>query len=263
MGKTAMKLLEMKDEEFYEGMGVYFVALATDLGYGLMLQSVGRRIRDFFVNLDNLHDYLKFTFQRMKAPSFFIADETPDGMLMEYRSKRRGFQYYVQGQVKEISKNFALEIKKLEIELKKQEVVFDTVVNTFELKFENKGYEVMKQQQASRKDASMPVRASIIFEMFPFCILYNSNMEVTVLGIALRQIIPKIIGKPLSSWWELVKPLVEFKWEVILTRMNSMFELATQEEVDKLGKSGSTSSGGFSSDLNLLDEDVDKTLHIK
>ena len=67
MGKTAMKLLGLGDEEFYEGMGVYFVALATDLGYGLMLQSVGRRFRDFFVNLDNLHDYLKFTFQRMKA----------------------------------------------------------------------------------------------------------------------------------------------------------------------------------------------------
>merc|ERR1719348_982268 len=263
MGKTAMKLLGMKDEEFYEGMGVYFVALATELGYGLILSALGRNFRDFFVNLDNLHDYLKFTFQRMKAPSFFIAQEDNNGMTMEYRSKRRGFQYYVQGQVKELSKNFAQEIKKLEIELKKQEVVFDTVVNTFELKFENKGYEVMKQQQASRKDASMPVRAAIIFEMFPFCILYNSNMEVTVLGIALRQIIPKIIGKPLSSWWELVKPLVEFKWEVILTRMNSMFELATQEEVDKLGQSESASSGGFSSDLNLLDEDVDKTLHIK
>ena len=102
MGKTAMKLLEMKDEEFYEGMGIYFVTLATDLGYGLMLQSIGRRFRDFFINLDNLHDYLKFTFLRMKAPSFFIAEETPEGMLMEYRSKRRGFQYYVQGQVKEM-----------------------------------------------------------------------------------------------------------------------------------------------------------------
>jgi len=134
MGKTAMKLLEMKDEEFYEGMGIYFVTLATDLGYGLMLQSIGRRFRDFFINLDNLHDYLKFTFLRMKAPSFFIADETPDGMLMEYRSKRRGFQYYVQGQVKEISKNFALEIKKLEIVLKKQEVVRDTLVVRISLK---------------------------------------------------------------------------------------------------------------------------------
>ena len=154
MGKTAMKLLEMKDEEFYEGMGIYFVTLATDLGYGLMLQSIGRRFRDFFINLDNLHDYLKFTFLRMKAPSFFIADETPEGMLMEYRSKRRGFQYYVQGQVKEIrepclhmfriltiimqvkeiSKNFALEIKKLEIVLKKQEVVRDILVVKISLK---------------------------------------------------------------------------------------------------------------------------------
>merc|ERR1719412_855065 len=263
MGKTAMKLLEMKDEEFYEGMGVYFVALATDLGYGLMLQSIGRRFRDFFINLDNLHDYLKFTFQRMKAPSFFIADETPDGMLMEYRSKRRGFQYYVQGQVKEISKNFALEIKKLEIVLKKQEVVFDTVVNTFEMKFENEGFKQMMAAKEARKDASMPIRAATLFEMFPFCVLFNPEMNVTMLGVALRMIIPMIIGEGLSSWFELVKPLVEFKWDVINSRINSMFELATQEEVDKLGKSEGSSSREFSSELMLLDEDVDKTLHIK
>lgn len=264
MGKTAMKIIGIKEEEFYEGMGVYFIALATELGYGLILSCLGRRFRDFFVNLDNLHDYLKFTFQRMKAPSFFIASEDEGGMTMEYRSKRRGFQFYVQGQVKEISKNFAVEIKKLEIELKKQEVIFDTVVSTYEMKFENQGYLQMKAGEEARKDASMPIRAAVIFEMFPFCILYNANMEVTVLGIALRQIIPKIIGQSLSSWWELVKPLVEFKWEVILSRMNSMFELATQEEIDKLGKSGGgSSSGGFSSEMNLLDEDVDKTLHIK
>merc|ERR1711962_10763 len=263
MGKTAMKLLEMKDEEFYEGMGIYFVTLATDLGYGLMLQSIGRRFRDFFINLDNLHDYLKFTFLRMKAPSFFIADETPEGMLMEYRSKRRGFQYYVQGQVKEISKNFALEIKKLEIVLKKQEVVFDTVVNTFEMKFENLGFNEMIAAKEARKDASMPIRAATLFEMFPFCVLFNPEMNVTMLGVALRMIIPKIIGEGLSSWFELVKPLVEFKWDVINSRINSMFELATQEEVDKLGKSEGSSSREFSSELMLLDEDVDKTLHIK
>ena len=54
-------------------------------------------------------------------------------------------------------------------------------------------------------------------------------MNVTMLGIALRMIIPKIIGEGLSSWFELVKPLVEFKWDVINSRINSMFELATQE----------------------------------
>ena len=60
-----------------------------------------------------------------------------------------------------------------------------------------------------------------------------------------------------------MKPLVEFKWDVILTRMNSMFELATQEEVDKLGKSNATSSSSGFDTLNLLDDDVDKALHIK
>merc|ERR1712198_116600 len=96
-------------------------------------------------------------------------------------------------------------------------------------------------------------------------ILYNSNMEVTILGSALRQILSKNVGQGLGSFWELVKPLVEFKWEVILSRLNSMFELATQEEVDKLCKTGGgdSSSMGFDDDLNLLDEDIDKTLHIK
>merc|ERR1719447_353122 len=261
MGKTAMKLLGMGDEEFYEGMGVFFVALAQNLGYGMLLSSLGRCFRDFFVNLDNLHDYLKFTFPRMKAPSFFIAEEADTGMTMEYRSKRRGFQFYVQGQIKELSKNFAVEIKKLEIELKKQEVIFDTVVTYYELKFENQGYITKLENEAKRKVDAMPIKASIIFEMFPFCILYNSNMEVTILGSALRQILSKNVGQGLGSFWELVKPLVEFKWEVILSRLNSMFELATQEEVDKLCKTGGgdSSSMGFDDDLNLLNEVMKKS----
>ena len=41
-------------------------------------------------------------------------------------------------------------------------------------------------------------------------------MEVTILGVALRQILAQTIGMGLSSIWELVKPLVEFKWEVRL-----------------------------------------------
>merc|ERR1719245_1419777 len=265
MGKTAIKLLGITDEEFYEGMGVFVVTLAQDLGYGMLLSCLGRYFRDFFVNLDNLHDYLKFTFPRMKAPSFFIAEEAETGMTMEYRSKRRGFQFYVQGQIKELSKNFATEIKKLDIELKKQEVIFDTVVTYYELKFENQGYITKLENEAKRKVDAMPIKASIIFEVFPFCILYNKDMEVTILGSALRQILSKNVGQGLGSFWELVKPLVEFKWEVILSRLNSMFELATQEEVDKLCKTGGgdSSSMGFDDDLNLLDEDIDKTLHIK
>ena len=94
-----MKILSLKDEEFYEGMGKYFVQLATDAGYQHLIVNLGRGIRDFFMNLDNLHDYLKFTFPKMKAPSFFVESETDEQMILQYRTRRRGFHHYVQGQV--------------------------------------------------------------------------------------------------------------------------------------------------------------------
>ena len=75
----------MKDEEFYEGMGKYFVQLATDAGYRNLLLALGRGIRDFFLNLDNLHDYLKFTFTKMKAPSFFVETESESMIMLQYR----------------------------------------------------------------------------------------------------------------------------------------------------------------------------------
>ena len=54
------------------------------------------------------------------------------------------------------------------------QVVFDTVVTYYELTFENQGYVKKMEAQAKRKaDADQPIKASVIFEMFPFCILYN------------------------------------------------------------------------------------------
>lgn len=108
MGKVAMKVLSIKDEEFYEGMGKYFITIAQEAGYGNTLLALGRRIRDFFLNLDNLHDYLKFTFPKMKAPSFFIEFEDENGIHMQYRTRRKGFHYYVQGQVSEIDQKHSL-----------------------------------------------------------------------------------------------------------------------------------------------------------
>merc|ERR1719334_395800 len=269
MGKTAMKILSMKDEEFYEGMGKYFVTLAKDVGYERWLLQLGRRIRDFFLNLDNLHDYLKFTFPKMKAPSFFIESEDETHLMMQYRTRRRGFHYYVQGQVKEIAKMLFLNTgqldNKLDCKLKKQEIVFDTAVFHYELTYDNKGFIEYKKALESRKESSMPVRAGVFFEMFPFCLLFDKDMIIKNMGMALRFCIPSMVGRKVGEFWELMKPLVDFKYEVIETRMNSMFELATQDEIDKLRTGDGSKSGEESSESLELDdlEDIDKTLHIK
>lgn len=87
---------------------------------------------------------LQYTFPKMKAPSFFVDSETPDSLQLQYRTRRRGFHFYVQGQVKEIAKmifqNSGDMTNKLDAKLKKQEIVFDTAVFHFELTFDNKAY---------------------------------------------------------------------------------------------------------------------------
>ena len=61
---------------------------------------------------------------------------------------------------------------------------------------------------------------------------------------------------------ELIKPLIDFKYEVIETRMNSMFELATQDEIDKLkGGGGETETDKSSEELQL--DDLEVTIDLK
>ena len=86
-----MSILAIKDEEFYEGMGVYFVALTQSTGFSDVLKALGRNLRDMLLNLDNLHEYLRTTFPRIKPPSFFIEEESE---AREFRRKFGKIRYF-------------------------------------------------------------------------------------------------------------------------------------------------------------------------
>lgn len=100
--------LSITEKEFLEGMGVYFVSFVGKNGYDRLLSVLGRHMRDFLNGLDNLHEYLKFSYPRMKAPSFFCERETSTGLTLHYRSTRRGFLWYTIGQIKVIYRYFVV-----------------------------------------------------------------------------------------------------------------------------------------------------------
>lgn len=83
-------------------MGVFFIGFVSQYGYDRVLSVLGRHMRDFLNGLDNLHEYLKFSYPRMRAPSFICENETKQGLTLHYRSKRRGFVYYTMGQIREV-----------------------------------------------------------------------------------------------------------------------------------------------------------------
>ncbi len=65
-------------------------------------------MRDFLNGLDNLHEYMRYTYPRMRPPSFYVEKETAQGLTLHYRSRRRGFVHYVIGQITEVWENFIL-----------------------------------------------------------------------------------------------------------------------------------------------------------
>ena len=97
--------------------------------------------RDFLNGLDNLHEYLKFSYPRLRAPSYFVNTETPEvrplhllhhqGLMLHYRSKRRGFTTYTAGQLKAVATTYFK--TEMGIEVKESEIKFDTVHVSFQV----------------------------------------------------------------------------------------------------------------------------------
>ncbi|KAG5877845.1 hypothetical protein JTB14_007241 [Gonioctena quinquepunctata] len=228
LSKKAVQILKVSEKEFFDGMGVFFIGFVSQYGYDRVLSVLGRHMRDFLNGLDNLHEYLKFSYPRMRAPSFICENETKHGLTLHYRSKRRGFVYYTMGQIREVARHFYH--KEMKIELVREEVLFDMVHVTFQLTFDNRAF-TLASLAMTREEKHLPISASVLFEIFPFCIVFGSDMVVRSIGNSLMVILPDLVGKKITNWFDLVRPLITFKFGSILNRTNNIFELLTVEPV--------------------------------
>merc|ERR1712088_925285 len=267
LGKLAKKTfttLGCNADEFFEGMGYYFVAFAAQYGYGDVLALLGRELRDFLNGLDNLHEYLKFSYPRIRAPSYFVDNETPQGLMLHYRSKRRGFTTYTIGQLKAVAETYYK--MEMAIAVKESEIKFDTVHVSFQLTFDNKTKAIINSDLV-REEARLPaVSSSVLFEIFPFIMVFGEDMGVQSIGRSLSQILPNLPGQKMNEIFDVVRPLIEFKFDNILSRSNNIFELMTNEPIDVLLKTGGAPGGDADEDdgdQNLMEEGVDKSLHLK
>ena len=134
------------------------------------------------------------------------------------------------------------------------------------MNFDNKTKAVVNSDLV-REEARLPaVSSSVLFEIFPFVIVFGEDMNVQTIGRSLHQILPNLPGQKMNEIFDVVRPLIEFKFDNILSRSNNIFELMTNEPIDKLLKTGGAAGGGDDEeddDENLMEEEVDKSLHLK
>ena len=73
----------------------------------------------------------------------------------------------------------------------------------------------------------------------------------------------------MNDFFDLVRPIIEFQFEVVLARSNNIFEVMTNEPIDVLLKAGgkevntSQNEDGGDDLGDLMGEEEDKSLHLK
>jgi len=245
------EIMKMKSDEMYKAFGEYFIGYICTFGYDTMLKVTGRHLRDFLNGLDNLHEYLKFSYPRMKAPSFRIGEEDEEGLTLYYKSKRKGFFNYVLGQMGQVglllySTEVKVSITACEETSKQSNVVF-------RLSFDNTAfYEAIKEMTRRRKGRRdvlelLKVESTFFLACFPFHLVFDRNMVILHAGESVCNVMPALTNGRIESHFLLSRPVMDFTFKNICQFQNITFELTTIKDVGKAGekgKKGAKKAGG-------------------
>ena len=197
--------------------GEYFAKNIGHYGYARLLRVLGRDLRDFLNGLDDLHEYLRFSYPKMCSPSFFCESETEEGLILHYTTARRGYIQYVIGQLKTVGRIYG---KDLEIRVLSEEIAESSIRPVhiiMELKFDNS--ELLRQRQLSPLDREFNISADTFFGVFPFCIVFDKDLMIHKQGRKLKEVLPDLKGQKLEECFTVRKPMIEaFNWKIVCSR---------------------------------------------
>ncbi|XP_063926180.1 soluble guanylate cyclase 89Db-like [Zophobas morio] len=237
MGCLASALAQITSqsyESFMNFFGKCFVRFFSNYGYDVTIKATGRHFTDFLENVDNIHIQFALSYPKMKSPSMYLTEVDENGCVLVYRSGRQGFTHYVMGQLDEVAEDiFNL---KLETSVLSQENVTIGTRNIsivhFRLNFDNSQYiSAKKAETAAHLETRQlaPFSCSLLLEMFPFAILFNSMLEIVGCGERLIQVAGggnKLLKQSVPKFFRLRRPKgIGFTWKNIINLKSVMFEI--------------------------------------
>ena len=209
IAKATSHLTGVEYDELMDSFGVCFVSFVGQYGYDRILKVLGRHMTDFLNGLDNLHEYLRFSYPKLRPPSFFVEEESLTGLTLHYRSKRKGYVHYVKGQIRQVGKMFYN--TKVDIDVVSVQETDNMTHVVMKLLFDNTAY---AESVKLKNDATeqMPLNSDVFFELFPFHIVFGEDMEIKSAGQGLKAVLPHIVGQKLTEMFTVVLPLIHFSW---------------------------------------------------
>ncbi|CAI4223722.1 unnamed protein product [Auanema sp. JU1783] len=212
--------------------GKSFYTFLAKYEFHKIVRVLGRTFPQFLNGLDNLHEYLRFSFPKLKPPSFYCEHESRTGLTLHYRSKRRGFLHYVQGQIKNIAKELfetdvEIELLDHEQDNSMEHVIMRLHFNNIHFIRHDRSY----HNQLAHLSSEIRITSDIFFDIFPFIIVFNRGMRIRNVGIGLLRVMSNLVGKKINQQFLLMRPFIRFRWEEIMLHSNNIFELMSNDPI--------------------------------
>ncbi|KAK0064752.1 guanylate cyclase soluble subunit alpha-2, partial [Biomphalaria pfeifferi] len=233
MAEETAKKLDMSVQDVLRTLGQdYFKVCLGD--YGKALRTLGSNLLEFYSNIDGLQDQVKAypRFQGQQPPSF-RCEWKKDTFSLHYYSLRYQILSFVAGTVEAVSR--LLFNAELEVEISCNRGT-SAPHHIFYISTDGHASDSTVHLYADHTNLSADPRDSKIgvrtfCATFPFHVIFDAQLNIVQLGASLAKMIaPEVSakGRHLTSYFDIVKPLVKASFSSILSRLNSSFVVRTK-----------------------------------
>jgi guanylate cyclase len=194
--------------------GVGFVKFFNHYGYDPIIRVSGRHLRDFLIGIDNLHEHIRFGYPKMQSPTFYCDEETSSGLNLHYLSRRKGYMFYVIGQVEEIARKF-YSTYDINIKILSNEREGSQCHIVYRLGFVNVGFKPPTPDLLCVQPKKS-ITVDVFFTIFPFSFVISTDMTISMAGNGLISTLGrKVLSKNVREVFTLRRPKTEFTWHSV------------------------------------------------
>lgn len=207
---TLCEFIGLPEEDIYYEFGIKSVDYLSNNGFQSLLQVLGKNYIDFLHNVNEMHEYLHYSYPKIKPPNIKVTSINHNVITLVYSSVREEFAHYLRSQLIYIAKlYFQLDVSAKLVDKKKQ-----AASHIYTFKLYNKGLSwielLEKDSQLTKYISLLDLTVSLPEKEFlgilPFHLVLTKDMTIKRVGKGFSCLRNDISGKEFVTCFLISKP---------------------------------------------------------